>query len=115
MRQIIGLTLLLVISMSFSACSRWSVERQDARAEALLGDSLQVGMSLQDFRAAYPNAKQVPGTDSDAAFLVTASDVCFWCYSGRGFKESEEVFGRIVHFENGTLSSSQAVHVGEEQ
>ena len=115
MKQMLGLTLLLVISTSFSACSRWSVERQDARAEAVLGDSLQVGTTLHDFRAAYPNAQQVPGTDSDAVFLVTASDVCFWCYSGSGFKESEEVFGRIVHFENGTLSGSQAVHTEQEQ
>ena len=115
MRKLVTVTMWIAIALSLTACSRWSIERQDARAEALLGDSLQVGMTLQDFQTAFPNAIEVPGSDSGAAFLIATNDVCFWCYSGHGFKESEEVYGTIAHFENGTLSSSQAVHVGEDQ
>ena len=89
------LTLAIILVAVLSGCSRWSVERYDAETTARIDEQVPVGMTMREFRDEFPDAKKM----GDDAYLVAINDICFWCYSGRGFVRSEQVFARVIRFE----------------
>ena len=100
-------TIFVVMAMLVSAagCSRWSIERYDDETTSRIDANLQIGMTSAEFGSAFPDAKST-GPDT---WLVSVQEVCFWCHSGRGFRQSEEIFARIVTFENGHLANIAAL------
>lgn len=95
----------IVILVSATGCSRWSIERYDDETASRIDASLSIGMTSAEFKSAFPDAKSM-GTDT---WLVSVKEVCFWCHSGRGFRQSEEIFARIVTFEDGHLVNIAAL------
>ena len=88
-----------IVSVALSACGRWSEERYDVETAKRIDQQLPVGMSVREFRDAFPNASKIDAN----SWLVSVNDVCFFCYSGRGFVRSEQVFARVVVFDGDRL------------
>lgn len=110
MRLTIPIAILTILLLG--GCGRWAVERHDAQAAVAIDSRLSIGMSLDGFRSAFPDAQSIEGTGNDATYLVSARQVCFWCSSGDGFVNSEDVFVRVVRFEGGALASIEHVTSG---
>jgi hypothetical protein len=100
-------TIFVAIAMlgSVVGCSRWSIERYDGETSMRIDANLSIGMTSTEFRSAFPDAESM-GRDT---WLVDVQEVCFWCHSGRGFRQSEEVFARVVTFEDGHLAEIAAL------
>ena len=98
-----NLMILIALVTLLSGCSRWSVERYDAETAKRIDAQVPVGMTMREFRDEFPDARKM-GDDAD---LVSINDICFWCYSGRGFVRSEQVFARVVRFEGDRVSEVQ--------
>lgn len=97
------ITIVLLTATSLGGCSRWAIERYDAETASRIDTKLEIGMSYSEFSSAFPDAKSMG--DGGESYLVSVENECFWCYSGRGFRQSTEIFARIVSFEGGSLTS----------
>ena len=92
----------------FSGCGHWAVERQDSETAERIDANLRIGMSMAEFRGLFPDAESM----GENTYFVSVQEVCFWCYSSRGFRESNQVFARSVTFENNSLVSIDPLSVG---
>lgn len=97
--KLLAVALTVFIAINLGGCGRWSVERYDAETAERIDQKLPIGMGLGEFQQAFPDAQKM----GDGAWLVAVNDVCFFCYSGRGFVRSEQVFARVVRFEGDRL------------
>jgi hypothetical protein len=99
-----AITIMVLAAAILSGCSRWAIERYDAETASRIDARLEIGMSFSEFRSTFPDAKSMGGNDADS-YLVSVQSDCFWCHSGRGFRQSTEIFARVVSFESGSLTS----------
>ncbi len=89
--------------------------RHDARTAEWFSASIQPGMSLNEFLEAHPDAKKLPNEDGGERYLVFATHACFICYSGRGFKDSQDVFGAVVTMADGVVGDVQPTRETDDQ
>jgi len=92
----------------FPACSTWGPERLEATTAQAIDSRLPAQMPFADFKSDFPNAMLVDGDESTGAWLVYAQQTCFGCRTAEGFQRSEDVYARVVHFENGRLVRIEA-------
>lgn len=102
-------TLLAVASMALlAACGAWKPEKLEATTAEAIDSRLPAQMALVDFRSEFPDAVLVDGSEADGTWLVHVQQICFRCRTAHGFRRSEDVYARVVHFEGGRLARIEA-------
>jgi len=93
------------------ACGSWSPEKLEGATALAIDGRLPEQMPIADFRAEFPQAVRVDGDEMNGSWLVLARQVCFWCRTAWGFQRSEDVYARVVRFENGRLATIEAARL----
>jgi len=97
-----------VLALLMSACGTWRPDKLEIATATAIDTRLPAQMEFADFRAEFPNAVLVDGDESTGTWLAQVTQVCFLCRTSRGFRRSEDVYARIVHFEDSRLARIEA-------
>ena len=103
--KLLDCSLALLLMLTLAGCSAWTDARVEQATVASIDNGLTSGMALADFRRQFPDATRVGGDEVSGDWLVSAQQVCFVCSSAAGFSRSRDIYARIVHFEQGVLTS----------
>ena len=68
-------------------------------------------MTLDAFSEVFPDAEFWREQDGRRGYLVSDSEICFFCYSADGFTVSREYYARVVQFEGDRLVSIDPVEL----
>ena len=102
--RILPLVSTVLTLMALASCGAWKPEKLDATTREVIDSRLSMGMSVDSLRREFGNAVLVDGDESTGAWFVYVDQVCFWCRTPEGFQRSRDVYGRVVHFDDGALS-----------
>jgi len=94
--------------VELGGCGAWKAESLEAATADRIDSRLPRQMSLDEFRKEFPDAQRVDGDADSGAWLVTDHHTCFWCRTPHGFQRSEDVYARLVYFEDGAMVRIQA-------
>lgn len=104
------LTLLMVaVTALVGACGAWKPAKLDATTAGAIDERLPSGLAVATFRQDFPQAVLVEGNKTSGRWFVHVQQVCFWCRTAAGFQRSEDVYARIVRFEDGRLAGIDPV------
>lgn len=101
--------LLGAVTVMLGACGAWKPTRLDASTAHAIDDRLSSAMTVAAFQGQFPDAVLVDGDEINGRWFVHVRRACFWCRTAQGFQRSEDVYARIVRFEDGRLAGIDAV------
>lgn len=104
-----GVLLVLAMAALLGACGAWKPEKLETTTAHAIDERLASGMAVAEFQGVFPQAVLVDGDETNGRWFVHVERVCFWCRTAAGFQRSEDIYARIVRFEDGQLAGIAAV------
>lgn len=107
-KPVLSILFLMAIVADCTGCARFATS--DERIARLEG-AVQVGMTLQQFKAQAPDAQLVQHDGNRKVFAVVRSQPCFICGTPKAFGRSFEVHATRFLFEDEALVSFARIPV----